>query len=152
MSTLQARNQSIIKAPIDAIWSVITDISQLPKVNPGVVKATGRMDMQGELRTCEIVNQGRKGTMVERMVELVPQSKTVWTIESDTMGMSRMLRNTRFVFNLERVNDNETIVVNETYYEPNNFFATIMNKLMMKRMISKAQDQILANIKALTEK
>jgi hypothetical protein len=152
MSTLQARNQSTIKAPLEAIWSVITDISQLPKVNPGVVKATGRMDMQGELRTCEIINQGRKGTMVERMIELVPQSKTVWTIESDTMGMSKMLRNTRFVFNLKRINDNETMVVNETYYEPNNFLASLMNKLMMKRMIRKAQDQILANIKVLTEK
>jgi uncharacterized membrane protein len=152
MSTLQARNQSVIKAPIDAIWSVITDIGQLPKVNPGVVKATGRMDKQGELRTCEIINQGRKGTMVERMVELVPQRKTVWTIESDTMGMSRMLRETRFVFNLEKLSDNETVVVTETFYTPSNFFATIMNKLMMKRMISKAQDQILSNIKSLTEK
>ena len=144
MSTLQARNQSVIKAPIDAIWSVITDISQLPKVNPGVVKATGRMDKQGKLRTCEIINHGRKGTMVERMVELVPQS--------DTMGMSRMLRETRFVFNLEKPTDNETVVVTETFYEPNNFFATILNKLIMKRMINKAQDQILANIKVLTEK
>jgi uncharacterized membrane protein len=152
MSTLQARNQSVIKAPIGAIWSVITDISQLPKVNPGVVKATGRMDKQGELRTCEIINQGRKGTMVERMVELVPQSKTVWTIESDTMGMSRMLRETRFVFNLEKRSDNETFVVAETFYKPNNFFAAIMNKLIMKRMISKAQDQILSNIRGLTEK
>lgn len=152
MSTLQARNQSVIKAPIGAIWSVITDISQLAKVNPGVVKATGRMDKQGELRTCEIINQGRKGTMVERMVELVPQRKTVWTIESDTMGMSRMLRETRFVFNLEKLSDNETVVVSETFYTPNNFFATIMNKLLMKRMISKAQDQILLNIKSLTEK
>ena len=144
MSTLQARNQSVIKAPIDAIWSVITDISQLPKVNPGVVKATGRMDKQGKFRTCEIINHGRKGTMVERMVELVPQS--------DTMGMSRMLRETRFVFNLEKLTDNETVVVTETFYEPNNFFATILNKLIMKRMINKAQDQILANIKVLTEK
>jgi hypothetical protein len=152
MSKLQARSQSVVKAPIDAIWSIITDINLLHKVNPGVVKASGRMDKQGETRTCEIINNGRKGTMVERMVELIAGQKTVWTIESDTMGMSRMLCNTRFVFILEKTHDHGTKVVAETYYDPANFFATVMNTLMMRRMINKAQEQILANIKMLTEK
>src|SRR5688500_16961491 len=102
MSTLQARNKSHINASIVTIWSVITDINQLHKVNTGVIKASGRMDKLGETRTCEIVNNGKRGTMVERMIELAPLKRTVWTIESDSMGMSRMLRNVRFVFNLER--------------------------------------------------
>jgi hypothetical protein len=152
MSALQVRNQSIVKAPVDSIWSVITDINLLHKVNPGVVSAFGRMDKQGEIRTCEIINNGRKGTLVERMVELIPGKKTVWAIESDTMGMSRILRNTRFVFHLEKISDRETNVINETYYDPANLVASIMSRLMMKRMIRKAQEQILANIKVLTEK
>ena len=83
MSKLQARNETIINAPANTIWAIITDISLLPKVNPGVVKASGRMDRQGETRTCDINNKGRKGTMTERLVELVPETKTVWTIEND---------------------------------------------------------------------
>jgi uncharacterized protein YndB with AHSA1/START domain len=152
MSTLQARNEAIIEVPVERLWAVITDINALPKVNPGVIKASGRMDLQGETRTCEIDNRGRKGTMVEKLIELVPQKKTVWTIENDTMGMSKMLADTRFVFELEKLDDNRTKVINETYYRPANLMARVFNGLMMKRMISRAQEQILANLRTLTEK
>ena len=152
MNTLQARNEAVINAPVESLWAAITDINSLHKINPGVIKASGRMDRQGETRTCEIENNGRKGTMVERLIELVPHKKTVWTIESDTMGMSRMLNDTRFVFNLEQLNENQTKVINETYYQPTNLVAKIMNGLMMKRMIRKAQQQILSNLQSLTEK
>jgi uncharacterized protein YndB with AHSA1/START domain len=151
MNKLQARNEAIINAPISSVWSIITDINLLQKVNPGVIKATGRMDKQGETRTCEMDNKGRKGTMTEKLIELIPEKKTVWTIESDTMGMSKMLKDTRFIFNLEKIGDTKTKVVNETYYQPVNLIAKIMNGLMMKKMIGKAQEQILINIKSLTE-
>lgn len=152
MSILQARNEIIIDAPVSSIWAIITDINVLHKVNPGVIKASGRMDKQGDTRTCQIDNQGRKGTMTEKLVELVSERKTVWTIESDTMGMSKMLKDTQFVFNLEKIDDTKTKVINETYYLPANFIAKIMNRLMMKKMIGKAQEEILSNIKSLTEK
>jgi uncharacterized protein YndB with AHSA1/START domain len=86
MNKLQARNEAIINAPINSVWAIITDINILPKVNPGVIKATGRMDKQGETRTCEMDNKGKKGTMTEKLIELIPEKKTVWAIENDTMG------------------------------------------------------------------
>src|SRR5258708_5248912 len=152
MSKLQVRAEAIIHASIADIWSVITDIEVLHKVNPGVVKATGTMNFLNSTRTCEIDNKGRKGTMTEKLIELVPEKRTVWTIESDTMGMSKMLKDIKFVFDLEKLNDNKTKVVSETYYIPANFIAKIMNGLMMKKMISKAQTEILINIRSLTEK
>jgi uncharacterized protein YndB with AHSA1/START domain len=152
MSKLQARNEAIINASIGSVWSVITDINQLHKINPGVIKATGRMDKQGETRTCEMNNKGRKGTMTEKLIELVPEKKTVWAIENDTMGMSKMLKDTRFCFYLEKLGDNKTKIVNESYYEPATFVAKIMNAIMMKKMMSKIQGQILDNIKTITEK
>ena len=152
MSRLQARNEAIINAPLESLWAVITDINALHKINPGVISASGCMDREGETRTCEIDNKGRKGTMVERLIELVPKKRTVWTIENDTMGMSKMLRDTRFVFNLEKLANNNTRVAAETYYEPANLLARVMNLVMMKRMITKAQEQILTNLRSLTEK
>ena len=152
MSKLQVRSEAIINSPVSSVWTIITDIKVLHKVNPGIIKATGRMDKQGETRTCEIENKGRRGSLTEKLIELIPEKKTVWTIESDTMGMSKMLNDTRFVFNLERVSDTKTKVINETYYQPANFIAQIMNRLMIKKMIRKAQEQILLNIKSLTEK
>jgi hypothetical protein len=65
--------------------------------------------------------------------------------------MIKMLKNTRFIFNLEVIDNNQTRVINQTYYKPANFFASVLNVLMMRRMISKAQEQILINIKSLAE-
>ena len=152
MSKLQARNEAIVSAPVSSVWAIITDINLLHKINPGVIKATGRMDKQGETRTCEMDNKGRKGTMTEKLIELVPEQKTVWAIENDTMGMSKMLKDPRFCFYLEKLGDSKTKIINESYYEPATFVAKIMNVLMMKKMMRKIQSQILSNIKSIAEK
>lgn len=151
MSKLQARNEVVINAPISKVWALITDINQVHKTNPGVIKATGSMNQLNGTRTCEVNNKGRTGTMTERLIELVPEKKTVWTIENDSMGMSKMLKDTRFCFYLEKLADNKTKVVNESYYTPANFFGSVVNVIMMKKMMSKLQSQILTNIKTLTE-
>lgn len=75
MSKLQARNEAFVNASVSSVWAIITDISILHKINPGVIKATGRMDKQGETRTCEMDNKGRKGTMTEKLIELIPEKK-----------------------------------------------------------------------------
>lgn len=152
MGKLQARNEAVINATASSIWAIITDITVLHKINPGVVKATGRMDKQGETRTCEMNNKGRRGTITEKLVELVPEQKMVWVIEHDTMGMSKMLKDPRFCFYLEKVGDGKTKIVNESYYQPATLMAKIMNIMMMKKMMGKIQDQILSNIKSLAEK
>ena len=152
MSKLQARNQEIINAPIGKVWAIITDINLLDKINPGVITAKGRMDKQGETRTCEMDNKVRKGTMTEKLVELVHEQKTVWVIENDTMGMKKMLKDPRFCFYLEKVGDTKTKIINESYYLPANLMAKIMNALMMKKKMGKIQTQILTNIKVIAEK
>jgi carbon monoxide dehydrogenase subunit G len=152
VSTPQARNEAIINAPVSSIWAIITDINQLQKVNPGVIKPTGRMDKQGETRTCEFNNKGKVGTMTERLIELVPEQKTVWTIEEDSMGMSKMLKGTRFCFYLEKLGDHKTRVINESYYQPENIMAKLMNILAMKKRMRHIQQEILANIKSIAEK
>jgi uncharacterized protein YndB with AHSA1/START domain len=152
MSPLQARNEAIINAPVSSVWAIITDINLLPQINPGVIKASGRMDKQGETRTCEMDNRGKRGTMTEKLVELVPEKKTVWAIESDTMGMGKMLKDPRFCFYLEKLDDNKTKIVNESYYEPGNIMVKIMNALMMKKKMGEIQQKILTNIKSIAEK
>jgi len=152
MSKLQARNETVINAPISAVWTIITDINLLPKINPGVISATGRMDKQGETRTCQMNNNGRKGTMTEKLIELVPEKKTVWTIENDSMGMGKMIRDPRFCFYLEKLDENKTKVINESYYDPANLIVKIMNALMMKKKMGQIQAQILSNIKSIAEK
>jgi hypothetical protein len=109
------------------------------------------MDKQGETRTCEFNNRGRRGTMTEKLIEFIPEKKTAWTIENDTMGMSKMLKDTKFCFNLEKLDDNKTKLVNESYYQPAGLVAKIMNSLVMKKKMGQIQQQILSNIKTLAE-
>ena len=152
MSTLQAMNERIIDAPIGEIWSIITDIDMLHKVNPGVVSAVGAMNKLNATRTCQINNRGKIGNITERLIEMEPDVKTVWVIENDDMGMSKMLKDARFCFFLEKIDDNRTKVINETWYKPANLIAMVMNRLLIKKMIVKMQQQILANLKSLTSK
>lgn len=151
MSQLQAHNEAVIDAPISKVWSIITDITLLDKVNPGVISARGRMDKQGETRTCEMENRGRSGTMTERLAEMIHEKKTVWVIENDSMGMSKMLKDPRFCFYLEKISDNKTKIINESYYQPANLAIRLMNVLMMKRKMREIQQQILSNIKNIAE-
>ena len=152
MSKLQARNETTINSPVSKVWSIITDITLLPKINPGVISASGRMDKQGETRTCQMENGGRRGTMTEKLLELVHEKKTVWVIESDSMGMGKMLIEPRFCFYLEKLEENKTKIINESYYKPANFMVFIMNALMMKKKMGQIQEKILSNIKAMAEK
>ncbi|MFM9943797.1 MAG: SRPBCC family protein [Bacteroidia bacterium] len=151
MSKLQAHNEAIIHAPVSKVWAIITDITLLDKINPGVIAATGRMDKQGETRTCEMMNGGKKGKMTERLAELVHEKKTVWVIENDSMGMGKMLIDPKFCFYLEKICDNQTKIRNESYYLPANLMVRIMNALMMKKKMGQIQQQILTNIKNIAE-
>lgn len=152
MSKLQAHNEAVINAPISSVWAIITDIKLLDKINPGVITATGRMDKQGETRTCEMENRGKRGTMTEKLVELIHEKKTVWVIENDSMGMGKMLKSPRFCFYLEKIDDKQTKIINESYYEPANLLVRIMNVLMMRRKMREIQEKILSNIKTLAER
>lgn len=152
MSQLQVQDEMILNAPLKDIWAVITDIKLLPKVNPGVVKATGSMNKQGDVRVCSIENGRRKGATRERLTELVPGKSTVWKLETDSMGMNKMMKDVTYRFELKDLGGGKTRVINQSYYQPANAVVRVMNPLVMKRMFSRIQRQILQNIKNLVEK
>lgn len=151
MAKLQARDEMVINAPVEILWTLITDINYLPKINPGLISATGTMDTLHATRQCVVMNRGKQGNITEKLIELVPRERTVWTIVSDDMGFGKMLKEIRFCIHLEKIGDRQTKVINETWYQPANFMARVMNVLMMKKMIAKAQAQILVNLKKLSE-
>jgi hypothetical protein len=68
------------------------------------------------------------------------------------MGMGKMLKDPQFCFYLEKIGDNKTKIVNESYYEPANLMVRIINALMMKKKMGEIQEKILTNIKSIAEK
>ncbi|HXD78408.1 MAG TPA: SRPBCC family protein [Puia sp.] len=151
MSTLQARSEALLNASVSRVWAIVTDITLLPRINPGVIKVSGAMNEPNAVRTCEVESKGRKGIITEKLVEFVPEKRMVWKVESDTMGMSKMLLDTRFSLLLETVTDSSTKVTAETHYSPRTILARMMNGLMMKKMFAKAQEKILQNLRALAQ-
>lgn len=150
-SKLQARNEIIINQPVEKIYQMITDISQLHKINPGVIKAEGKMDEVGAKRHCTIDNRGKEGKMEEKCLELVPYERTVWQLEKDNVGFTKMMDNIRFYFHLKANGPNSTFVANETHYAPRHFIAALMNSIMMRKMVGKTQQTILTNLKQRAE-
>ena len=67
------------------------------------------------------------------------------------MGMSKMLKDPKFCFYLEKLGENQTKIINESYYEPANLMVRIMNALMMKKKMGEIQEKILSNIKSIAE-
>jgi len=66
--------------------------------------------------------------------------------------LRKLLKDKWFCLNLEKKNDGSTKVANESYYQPANLMARIMNGLIIRRTIRKAQEKILQNLKLLAEK
>ena len=51
------------------------------------------------------------------------------------------------LIDLEKLGDDKTKIINESYYEPANLMVKLMNALMMKKKMGQIQEQILSNIK-----
>ena len=58
-----------------------------------------------------------------------------------TKGMSKMIKDPLFCFYLEKLSDNNTRIINESYYQPANLMVKIMNGLMMKKKVKKFRNK-----------
>jgi len=96
MSTLQARSEAVLNASVSRVWAIVTDITLLPRINPGVIKASGAINEPNAARTCEVENKGRKAIITEKLVEFVPGKRMVWRVESDTVMLNRLIMKRMF--------------------------------------------------------
>jgi hypothetical protein len=109
------------------------------------------MDKLDAVRVCTIRMGKKRGSLQEKLVEFIPNKSTVWQHIEDDMGMSKMMRNITYKFELIDTGGSSTKIISESYYEPANAVAKVINPIVIKRMFHKGQRQILSNIKQIVE-
>lgn len=147
----QGQDELIINASVDKIWEILIDGTVLSKWMTIVKHTTSGTESLNAVRSCDVEMNGKKGKVSEKCTLYNEKKEIGWEMLSDDFGISKMFDNYSFSFELAPVSNNKTKVINRGYADPKNFFAKIMNLIMMKRMSSKMRKKALNGIKQLAE-
>src|SRR5262245_14913216 len=93
--TKQLERDTTISAPVGVVYRLFMDNAQLanwaPVVDAVIDEHGGDSTGFDATRTCAVTMNGRKGTMVERCVEAVPDTRASFLVVDDSFGFNRML-------------------------------------------------------------
>lgn len=151
MSLIQVQTEQVIYAPVQKIWDIITDLTLLPKINPNVVSVTGAGAAPGDVRVVEMRRSSGTGMVTEKLIEKQFGSHVIWLQTDDTMDMSSLIRDARFVTRLDPTAPAIVKVTMEAYYIPVSSSARMLNDTHIKPNIIRAHELILQNIKKMAE-
>lgn len=149
----QGRTELVIEASPPRIWSILEDSSRLPEWVPLVREVTRHEAREGPgtVRHCNVQFGTKRGYMVERCIEAVPERRLVHAVDDDSLGFNRMFADYTFALELEPEGAERTRVACEAFYEPRGLVGKVMNALLMRRKFAGARDQILSGLKRAAE-
>ena len=116
-----------------------------------VDKAPGSREHVGATRICQSEMQGKRGEVVERCVELIPNQRISHVMERDAFGFSRLFEDFGFTFVLEPKGDGRTLVRLEGFYQEKSLRSRLLNTLVIKRKLHGTRAKILTDLKSLVE-
>jgi uncharacterized protein YndB with AHSA1/START domain len=153
VARLQGRTDETIDAPPSRVWEVLEDASYLPEWVSVVERMTEHdaHEREGSLRRCEVAIGGRRGYMVERCLESIPERRLRHAVEDDSLGFTKMFRDYSFTLELEPRGENATLVTCQSFYEPRSVLARVMNALVMRRRFASVRRDILRGLNAFVE-
>jgi uncharacterized protein YndB with AHSA1/START domain len=153
--TKQLERHTTVNAPVGTVYRLFMDNAELAKWAPvvdAVVDEHGGDDTGlGTTRTCAVTMNGKKGTMVERCVEAVPENRASFLVVDDSFGFNKMLTDYGFTAHFTATASHRTTVRIETFYTPANPVAAVLNKLAMRRKLRGVVDELLAGLRTLAE-
>lgn len=148
--SIEGSNEITVDAAPDRIWRVLEDSTCLSQWATMVKQTTGVRETVGSLRTCQVEWDGRKDEVVERCTEATPARRISWVMERGMM--LKVFSKVAFGFDLEPKDARTTLVRMHYSYEPKNFFAGLMFRLMMSGKLDRMRQTLLSNLKAFVEK
>ena len=138
-----------------AIWGVIADSTLLPQWAGVVTDVTYLGEGEegvGMTRHCNVDLGGRTGTMTERCVEFIPNRRSGYVVDDDTLGFHRMLVDYGFTITLDPVAVRATALRIDTYYTPRNPLYALLNRLVLRRRMRRLVDGLLQGLKQISER
>jgi len=153
MARLQGHSEQTIDASPARVWEVLEDSSRLPEWVPVVASVTEHAECEraGSVRRCEVAMGSRRGYIVERCVESLPERRLRHAVEDDSLGFTRMFRDYSFTLEIEPTADNATLVTCESFYDPRGPVTRLANALLMRRRFAGVRRDILHGLKRVVE-
>ena len=151
----QLERHTTVNAPVKAVYRLFMDNAELASWAPAVDAVTGQHGGDetglGATRTCAVTMNGKKGTMVERCAEAVPDTRAAFLVVDDSFGFSKMLTGYGFTAHFTPTASGQTTVRIETFYTPANPAAAALNRLVMRRKFRGVVDKLLGGLCTLAE-
>lgn len=151
----QLERHTTVNAPVGVVYRLFMDNAELaswaPAVEAVIDQHGGDDTGLGATRTCAVTMNGKKGTMIERCVEAVPETRASFLVVDDSFGFSKMLTGYGFTARFTPAAREQTTVRIETFYTPANPAAAVLNRLVMRRKFRSVVDGLLGGLRTLAE-
>ena len=148
----RSRQEVVIHAPLETVWSYSMDLTRIPEFHPRVVKVdliSGKATREpGASYQCHL--QGGKHTCIEKDIELVPFEKIVTVMADDTFGITRILSDYTVESTFHKLDESSTKVAISHYYSTPTLKARLIN-FIAKSRIARETQATLEGIKAAIE-
>ena len=148
----RSKQEVIINAPLEKVWSFSMDLTKIPEFHPRVVKVdllSGKaLREPGVSYQCHL--SGGKHSCIEKDIEIVPLQKIVTILPEDTFGISKILSDYRVETRFQRMSDQATKVEISHYYSTTTLKAKFLN-LIAKGKIARETQATLNSAKATIE-
>ena len=148
----RSKQEVIINAPLEAVWSFSMDLTKIPEFHPRVFKVdllAGKAFREaGVSYQCHL--SGGKHTCIEKDIEIVPREKIVTVLPQDTFGISKILNDYRVETTFQNLGDSLTKVEISHYYSTKTLRAMLLN-LIARRKIARETQATLTAAKAAIE-
>jgi uncharacterized protein YndB with AHSA1/START domain len=149
---LRSKQEVIIDAPVEAVWSFSMDLTKIPEFHPRVFKVDlidGKAFREpGVSYQCHL--SGGKHSCIEKDIEIVPLQKIVTVLPEDTFGISRILSDYTVETTFRKLGDTSTKVEIRHYYWTTSLKAKLLN-LIAKGKIARETQATLNAAKAAIE-
>jgi uncharacterized membrane protein len=137
----RSKQEVIINAPLEAVWSFSMDLTKIPEFHPRVVKVdllSGKTFREpGASYQCHL--SGGKHTCIEKDIEIIPLEKIVTVLPEDTFGISKILNDYRVETTFQRLGHRSTRVAISHYYSTTTLKAKLLNFIVKGRIARDTQ-------------
>jgi hypothetical protein len=148
----RSKQEVIINASLEAVWSFSMDLTKIPEFHPRVVKVdllSGKILREpGASYRCHL--SGGKHTCTEKDIEIIPLQKIVTVLPEDTFGISKILSDYRVETTFQTLGRQSTKVEISHYYSTTTLKAKLLN-LIAKGKIARDTQATLNGAKAAIE-
>ena len=148
----RSKQEVIIDAPLESVWSFSMDLTKIPEFHPRVVKVdflSGKTHREpGASYQCHF-SRG-KHTCIEKDIKIIPLQKIVTVLPEDTFGISKILSDYRVETTFQTLGNRATKVEISHYYSTTTLKAKLLN-LIAKSKIARETQATLNAAKATIE-